>query len=159
MTLFDVLPSFGAATAAALGAALGARLIGIGGAAMGAAVGCMLGMIVGSMPYLLSLRLLRRSYNKKSVADLRADLRRPDCFNANTILLELKARGEDIRTDLPIVLDLLTADDAMMRPIGWAALTTAYPELAATIPNYRIFDTPENCRKIVAVLRPPAGVV
>jgi hypothetical protein len=153
LTLFDILPVFGACAGLGLGIASGAWLLGTPGALAGALVGCVCGFFAGRVPRLVVLRLLGRELAAKSVADLPADLRSPRCLIPNVVLLELLSRGEDIRPDLPVVLDMLVSADSARRGFGWAALASAFPELAASIADYRIFDPVEECHRKTDRLR------
>jgi len=99
------------------------------------------------------VRGVRKNLERKSVDELRRSLRTPKCLIPNLILLELSSRGEDILPDLPVILDLLESEEQSKRGSGWAALTSAYPDLVTTIPDYRIQDRAEVCRKNIAPLR------
>ncbi|HXG08319.1 MAG TPA: hypothetical protein VNK04_00870 [Gemmataceae bacterium] len=152
-TLFDILPLIGAGAGLALGIASGAQLLGTPGAIGGALVGCVFGFIGGRLPFVLVLRVLRRDLAAKTVAELRADLRNPGCLTPNVVLLELLSRGEDLRPELPVVLDMLVSADFGRRGVGWAALASAFPELAASIADYRVSDPVEECRRKTERLR------
>jgi len=156
LTLFDVLPLFGACVGLVLGLIGGGRLLDTPGAISGALVGCVMGFIAGRIPFILTLWVLSRELATKTAPELRADLRSPDCLAPNVVLLELLSRGEDIRCELPVVLDLLASEDFGRRGAGWAALVSAFPELAAAIPDYRIDDPVETCRSKTQCLREKA---
>jgi hypothetical protein len=153
LTLFDILPLCGACIGLALGATGGAGLLGTPGGVIGAVVGCAVGFVAGRLPFLLRLRRLSRDLAAKSTAELRADLRNPNCPTPNLVLLELRRRGEDIRAELPVVLDLLASEDFGRRGTGWAALTSAFPELAVSLSDYRLDDPVEECRRKTGRLR------
>ena len=140
----------------ALGVAGGARLLGTPGGVMGGVLGCVVGFVAGRLPFILGLRRLSRDLAANTTAELRADVRSPDCPTPNVVLLELLSRGEDIRSELPAVLHLLTSEDFGRRGAGWAALTSAFPELAASLSDYRLDDTVEACRRKTDRLRAKA---
>jgi hypothetical protein len=72
------------------------------------------------------------------------------------VLLELLSRGEDICAELPAVLDLLASEDFSRRGVGWAALTSVFPELAVSLSDYRLDDPVEVCRRKTDRLRAEA---
>jgi hypothetical protein len=137
----------------ALGMAGGAQLFGVTGGIVGALAGGLAGLVIGRIPVILVLRSLAREFCAKTSSELRAHLRDPDCLAPNVVLLELQSRGEDIRQDLPVVLDWLISQDVGRREKGWAALTSAFPELVSQIPDYRIDDSVDECRRKTDKLR------
>jgi hypothetical protein len=153
LTLFDILPLLGAVAGLVLGVAGGASLAGLPGGVAGVLIGCPAGFVAGRLPLLLVLRALSRDLARKTAAELRADLRSHACLTPNVVLLELLRRGEDIRPELPVVLDMLVSEDFGRRGQGWAALLSAFPELAAQVPDYHISDTVPECRRKTDQLR------
>jgi len=151
-TLFDVLELVGPLAGAAVGVIVGLRF-GTGGAVVGAVLGVVVGRLVGKLPTFVMLKSLHCSLSKKSTEHLRADLRAERCLIPNVILLELSSRGENIMQDLPVVLDLLESEDRSRRGFGWAALTSAFPELVHRISDYQIYDTVDECRRKTQGLR------
>lgn len=152
-TLFHVLVLAGFLFGAMFGARAGSVLFGTVGGVCGAVVGAVVGVVVGRIPWLLVMRSLARDLGGKSTAELRTSLHSPGCLTPNCILLELQRRGEDIRCELPVVLDLLVSDDVGRRGHGWAALTSAFPELAEQVRDYRIGDSVDECRRKTETLR------
>jgi hypothetical protein len=152
MTIFHVLNLGGLAFGLVYGAKLGSSL-GLVVGVIGAIVGGAIGFIVGRLPLLLALKLIQRSFSKKSVEDLRAMLRDPEFLAPNTVLLELRSRGEDLEPELPVVLDMLVAPSRERRIRGWHALATAFPDRAERITDYRVDDAPEECQRKVQKLR------
>lgn len=153
ITLFDILPLLGAGVGLIVGVVGGDRLLGMPGVISGALFGGALGFIAGHIPFVVALRMLSRELAAQPVTELRTSLRSADCPAPNVILLELQRRGEDIRSELPVVLEMLVSEDSGRRGAGWAALVSAFPELAALIPDYRIFDPDETCRSKIERLR------
>ena len=151
-TLFHVLVLAGLGLGVAIGARVGSRHFGIAGGVGGAIVGAIVGIIVARIPELLALRSVARRLTPKTPAELRQYLRSPECLTPNCVLLELRRRGEDIRCELPVVVDLLVSADVGRRGFGWAALNSAFPELVSQIPDYRIGDPIEECRRNTEVL-------
>ena len=140
LTIYHILTAAGALSGFALGMAAGFRLSGVPGAVGGSLAGGLLGWCLGRVPELLVWRSIARDLTRLSAEELRADLRRADCRFPNCVLLELQSRGEEIRSELPVVLRMLESEDYNCRCRGWAALTSAYPELAALIADYRVTD-------------------
>jgi len=141
-------PIFGALA----GITLGARL-GVIAAVIAGIVGFVLGRIIGRIPTILMIRMMQRRFRGKSAAELRADLRRPDCMTPNCILLELSSRGEDIKKDLDVVLALLESEEPSKRGFGWAALTSAFPDMARMISDFPINGSFAERKKICDRLR------
>ena len=54
---------------------------------------------------------------------------------------------------MPVVLDMLESDDVERRRFGVAAITSAFPEAAARVPDYNPDGTTEECREKIRVLR------
>jgi len=152
-TIFHVFILVGLAAGAAAGGILGAKYFGWPGRILGALLGAWAGGIVGNIPYLITLKWMAREIVKKSNDELRAELHDSKCLTPNLLLLELDRRGEDIRRELPLVLEMLTAEDTSRRGPGWAALTSAFPELARRVKNYCVNDSVEVCRQKIEVLR------
>ncbi|MGA2245054.1 MAG: hypothetical protein ABSH48_08650 [Verrucomicrobiota bacterium] len=137
----------------ALGAVGGAKLYGAAGGLFGALVGAGVGFIVGRCPQQIVLQTLSLRLAQATSDELRSFLRRPDCQISNLVLLELQRRGEDIHRELSLILDLLESSDLARRGRGWAALTSAFPALAAQIRDYRLGDSVAECRRRIAKLR------
>ncbi len=152
-TLFDLLMLIGLGGGLLFGVLEGAKRFGPIGGIVGAIVGAYLGFIIGRLPWTLMLRSIARDLKSRTSTELREDLRGPRNQPPNLVLLELGRRGEDILGELPVVLDLLVAEDFGQRGRGWAALTSAFPKLAAQIRGYSISDSVEECRRKVQPLR------
>jgi hypothetical protein len=100
---------------------------------------------------LLTIHLMRRQFARLSVSELRNQL--TTSFTPNHILLELKARGEDISQDVEPVLSLLEAEESFTRTRGWAALLSAFPKWADSIRGYNPMRPVSECHQKVAELR------
>jgi hypothetical protein len=155
-TIFHVLIVIGLVAGAIAGAGAGSALFGSVGGVVGGIVGAITGRVLGHIPFLLGVRLIARRLRSNSVAELRELLHNPDCMTPNFLLLELSRRGEDIYRELPIVLDLLASPAGSRRGFGWAALTSAFPELVEQIRDYRLGDSVEECRRKTDRLRQAA---
>lgn len=152
-TLFHALVLVGFLLGGILGARAGAVFFGSFGGVCGGIIGALAGVVVGRVPGWLVLRSLARELGSKGTAELRASLHTPGCLHPNCILLELRRRGEDIRCELPVVLNLLVSEDCARRGQGWAALSSAFPELVQQVSDYRIGDSVDECRRKTETLR------
>ncbi len=153
LTVFHLLQLVSACVGIAFCVAIGIDWFGVIGGVVGAIAGGFLGSGVGHLPVFLILRSLARDLGRKSSGELRESLHQLNCKIPNLLLLELKRRGEDINSELPIVLDLLESEETGPRSRGWTALASAFPELAQQIRDYRIGGSVEECRGKTEILR------
>jgi thioesterase domain-containing protein len=152
-TLFDffglVLPIAGVV----VGAMRGFERGGVMGAIMGAALGVVIGVIAARLILIVPVALLSRSLKRRSTAELRTELRGKASLVPNVLLMELRRRGEASDEDLAAIFDLLVDESMEQRSRGLAALRSAYPELAAKIPEYRFEPLDDAGRAAVSRLR------
>jgi hypothetical protein len=152
-SMFDVfklvLPIAGIVYGAWLGYARGGWLPAVVGAVLGGVTGYIAARLVLVVPQ----ALLSRSLRRRSTGELQAELRSGKSLAPNVLLMELRRRGAAGKEDLASVFDLLVADALEQRSRGLAALRSAYPELAAKIPEYRVEPLDEAGRAAVARLR------
>jgi hypothetical protein len=146
ITVFHVLPVMGVLLGGLGGLALGSRLGTVPGIICGV-VGAGVGLLCGRLPLVLVLKSMKRDFSGLGTEQLRTLLRDPGCLAPNMLLLELGARGEDLEREMPVVLDMLTDPSPERRIRGWHALESAFPAKARTINDYRIGDTPDECRR------------
>lgn len=146
-TLFDLLRLIGFLGGAFVGGSLGWEWLGVFGLVLGGAGGFFVGGFVGQLPLICALKFVSRKFDAMTSDDLRQQLHAPDCLAPNVLLLELRRRGEDIQSELTFLHSLLVSDEMFRRTAGWAALTSAFPELVHRIPNYNPTGTPAECRK------------
>jgi len=62
------------------------------------------------------------------------------------VMRELRKRGEDLRSELPLVLMLLCGDPPERRHRGMRMLRNFFPDLASKIPDYDAWQTTAECR-------------
>jgi hypothetical protein len=146
-TFFHLLALVGMVAGAVLGARAGLAMFGILGAVIGAMAGGVVGLIAGKLPFNLALGGVARCLARQSTSELRAAWKSGSTPVPNLVLLELRRRGEDIRSELPLLLEMLVSPDVGRRCLGWAALTSAFPELMEQLRDYRPADSLEECRK------------
>jgi len=152
-TIFDAFWRIIPALGIVLGGLAGHRLFGPIGLVIGAILGLIIGSFLGKLPGNRMLIAIHRELKDKSDDDLRASLRSPDCKYPNITLLELNRRGVNISSELPVVLDMLEAEDIERRRKGVAAITSAFPGIADKVSDYKPTDTVDECRKKIQVLR------
>lgn len=70
------------------------------------------------------------------------------------VMRELQKRGEDVRSELPLVLMLLCDDRPEPRHRGWRMLQDFFPDLAKKIPDYDAWQTAAECRARADSIRP-----
>jgi hypothetical protein len=119
----------------------------------GALGGGVLGFGVGQLPGYLEIRRMRRELAHLSPKEIRSRLHDPGCWTPNYLLMELRARGEDIADELPLVLRLMESEVAHHRTKGFAALLSAYPEIARAAEGYDPTHAVGDCGRKVAELR------
>lgn len=152
-TIFDFFGLLLPIVGLVVGAMRGFERAGVLGGVVGAALGGVIGIIAARLVLIVPLALISWRLRRRSTADLQAELRGKKSLAPNVLLMELKRRGEAAEEDLAAVLDLLLDDAMDQRSRGQAALRSAYPELAARIPEYRFEPLDEAGRAAVARLR------
>jgi hypothetical protein len=152
-TVYHVFVFVAICASFAIGMAAGAKLFGVAGGAAGALIGGYAGFVAGQLPELLVLRWLASNLSRASADELRSLLRDPSCQIQNVLLLELQRRGEDIDRELGLILELLVSEDVSQRGHGLAALSSAFPDLARQIGDYRLGDSTAECRRKTCKLR------
>jgi hypothetical protein len=152
VTIFHLLMVLAVVGGAALGAAAGWNIAGILGAVVGTVAGVIAGGIVGQIPIAAGMLIVGRRFEKMTTSQLRAHLHDDECSTPNLVLLELRRRGEPIEDELPFLHTLLTSEDVQQRTRGWAALRSAFPELAEQMPGYNPLAPTDQCCRLAAIL-------
>ena len=98
-----VLPIAGIVYGAWIGFARGGWLT----ALIGAVLGGVTGFVAARLMLVIPVALLARKLRQRSTAELQAQLRGGRSLAPNTLLMELRRRGEVAREDLAAVFDLL----------------------------------------------------
>ncbi len=112
--------------------------------ALGALLGAAAGYSLGAIPGHLALRSLSRKLSHTPIGELQALV---GGLAPNLALLELRRRGEDIAPYLTQIVGLLVAPSVPQRGRGWAALQSAWPDLAQLAVDYDIADSPTECER------------
>jgi hypothetical protein len=154
--LGHVFPLLGLILGLGTGLIVGSRA-GVPGALLGAVGGGVLGLVCGRLPAAMVLAFFHLYLRRRSSEELRASLRTGECRAVNLLLLELALRGEDIRQELDFVLEMLVSTSYDERCRGWAAMLTAFPELAEKVSDYSPIDTPSDRRAKVERVRVAAA--
>jgi hypothetical protein len=152
-TVFHVSVLVGIGGGVALGWTHGTQLYGPAGGLAAAVASGYAGFLVGRLPELVVLWSLCGSLASKTSDQLHALLHGPDCQAPNLVLLELQRRGEDVRSELGLILDLLVSEDFAQRGRGWAAMSSAFPDLAGQARDYHLGDSVGECRRKTEALR------
>ncbi|MGF1655651.1 MAG: hypothetical protein ACFCU3_01595 [Verrucomicrobiales bacterium] len=147
-TLFDLIQLVSPIVGAIIGGAVGG-VHGIATGIAGALVGGFIGLKLGAIPTITMIRSVRKGFAGLTNPELESRLVDSEMI-PNLILLELQARGEDVSKHLPLVLFLLNHDDLHRRSKGYAALRSAFPEIATNLKGYNPTDSAEACRQAVA---------
>jgi hypothetical protein len=153
-TLFgQLLPLAGLVGGAAIGLTTGFSRGSFFGAILGAVVCAILGFLCGSLPGAVIRAILSFQLRRKTSEELRTSLRNGECRLVNLATSELRRRGEIAQADIDFVVDMLVSIHHDDRCRGWAAMLTAFPELAAEIADYSPINPLEDSRAKVDRLR------
>ncbi len=157
VTVFHVVWLVAVVAGGVAGAALGSRLLGTAGAIGGGIVGVLVGHAAGVTPDWLNYRLMFRHITRSSNEELwkMVNVGFWD-FWQTMALLQLAARGQDVRTQLPRIVKLLESDRELERMYGWDALRLVFPpetEMAAGYdPRATTPDRSDRLAKLKAAL-------
>ena len=145
-TLFELIRLLAMVGCAIAFAILAGRDFGISGCVAGATAGLFFGAVVGQLPLTLALYWMSRRFRRMTDDELLAELHDANCLTPNLHLLELKRRGKEIQRELPYIYLLLASTDMRKRTMGWAALTSVFPELVSSIRGYNPTDPTDECQ-------------
>jgi hypothetical protein len=148
-------------------------LLGLVGVIAGWIAGAVVGDVVCEFPKRRRMRKAKKALGKLRTEMIRDALYDDGYWNLGShpigrwppslLLFELRAREEDITRDLGRVLSLLGSESHAHRVFAFAALRSAYPQLADRIMRrYNPTHSPDECRRIASTLidtvdRPPPG--
>ena len=150
VTIFEIIPLALIIFGIVFGVKLGSRY-GDVAAGIGAVVGGVLGLFCWRLPLYWTATFLdrKRDFSRKTVEELRAMLRDPNCRVPNVVLLELAKRGQNMKQELPLVFDMLTSPLPERRYLGRRTLVSVFPERARLVGNYRADESVEKCKEKV----------
>jgi len=146
-TLFDLIRLLAIVGGTVMLCVAGWNTFGIAGCIVGVPLGFMLGSMIGQLPLIVGLKWMSRRFDRMTDEQLIDELHDPACLTPNLLLLEMNQRGSDIKRELPFVQSLLGSAEMHRRTAGWAALTSAFPELVDRIPGYNPTSTAAECKE------------
>ncbi len=155
ITLYDLITIMLTITGVAIGVGVG-KDYGIGLGIVGAIVGGLIGRWLGRIPTRIMIRNARKKMAHLTVDELRQQLYKPmfsGGYTPNFLLLELRARGEDIAEHINLVLNMLEDESSIKRQIWFAALLSAYPYLVNKMRGYNPSWPVDKCEQWVSETR------
>lgn len=97
----------------------------------------LVGWFGGWLPSFVTEWSIRRGLAKETTDALRARLKDPNRWLQYRLVMdELQRRGEDVRSELAVVVSLLSGDSPERRFNGLRMLRMFFPDLAREIPDY-----------------------
>ncbi|MGA2069963.1 MAG: hypothetical protein ABSG97_01325 [Sedimentisphaerales bacterium] len=134
ITIFHVLWFVAVVADTALGLWIGFRYFSTTGVIAGGIIGLAIGHIVGCLPDWISTRLFFRHIMRCSKEELRAMVAADDWkFGHTMALLRLGALGEEVRQEIPRIVDMLESDSQLIRIYGWDALRIVFTEESSAV--------------------------
>ncbi|MCK4886443.1 MAG: hypothetical protein KAS96_03585 [Planctomycetes bacterium] len=158
ITVFDIMSVvFTLAFMLAIGGSI-SESYGIGWGIAAAVVVAVIGIRLWKLRMKLMVNKARKQLAELTVDDLRQHLYSrpfscPNGWTPNFLLMELKARGEDITEHIDLILNMMEDESSFLRAMRRGALYSAYPFLAYKIKGYRPEKPIEQCREKVTELR------
>jgi hypothetical protein len=154
INLFLLLEWIGTFAGLSVGLALGLKHLGLLGAGAGAVLGLLLGNSLGRLPDWWAFRYFFKEIEQSSDSTLREMISQGEWKMWHTMaLLQLAARGHDVKPEFPRILAMLGSDAVLTRRYGFDALRLVYTELFNKVPNYNPRESTETCRQRIAALR------
>jgi hypothetical protein len=154
ITIFHVFALLGIIGGLDIGFVVGHRFFGLIGGLVLAIAGAVLGYIIALIPEHISHRSMFKEIEKSSNEQLWKIVNMGWWNFYQTIaLLQLAARGQDVRSRLPRILDMLESDNRLTRLYGWDALRVVFTELVPQAPDYNPSKPPDECKRNIAQLR------
>lgn len=141
-TIYHMIGGIGIVLCPTFASVVGYELVGISGAIVGGTLGLMIGVFGANYILLAAVRSGAALVRDKSSAELRRLIHEHRVM-VNFALLELRSRGEDIHCELGLVIRMLESDSRSERGSGWAALSSAFPDLAEEVSDYHVLDSSE----------------
>jgi len=139
---------------ASLGCWVGYRFLGGTGAIGGGIIGVVIGHVAVVSLDLHIHRLMMKELAASSNAELWSIVAGEDWnFRHTMALLNLGARGEEVRRELPRIIAMLESDSVLTRRYGWDALRIVFSEEYDIIPDYDPRGSTEDCRTKTATLK------
>jgi len=154
ITFFMILWLAAIVAGVVTGGAVGWSHCGFWGGVVGGLVGGVMGHVVGVTPDWLSTRFMFRHIARSSDEGLWKIVNLGFWnFYQTMALLQLAARGQDVRTQLPRIVKMLESDDELERVYGWDALRIVFPEETKMAADYDPRAAAADCRNKIARLK------
>lgn len=118
------------------------------GAIGGGVVGFVVGLVVCAILDTWLHRSSMRDLEAKSNAQLWSFVRTGEWkFYHTMALLVLAARGEDVTSEFPRVVEMLHSDDRFVRIFGWDAIRIVFTEEMKYAEGYEPRESTDQCRE------------
>jgi hypothetical protein len=154
ITIIQVIALFFIALGISLGYLVGIRFFGRAGGILCAIVGFFVGQVIARFIEQFVHRSMFKELEKSSNEQLWKIVSMSWWNFYQTIaLLQLAKRGQDVRSRLPRIVDMLESNDRLTRIYGWDALRLVFTDLMAQVPGYNPRGSVEECRRSAAELR------
>jgi hypothetical protein len=154
ITFFMVLWFAAIVAGGMTGGAVGSSHFGIWGGIVGGIVGVVVGHVIGVVPDWLSTKLMFRHLARSSDERLWKIVNLGSWnFYQTMALLQLAARGQNVRTQLPRIVKMLESDDELERVYGWDGLRIVFPEETKVAADYDPRAASDDCRSQIAKLK------
>ena len=121
---------------------------------IGAVVGLIIALTIVEAPYRLLGYLDRRRLQRATTDGLYqalADGHRH--FGRLDILRELRRRGQDIDSELPLLISFLSSNHAIERYVGFAAIREFYPHIHHRLGDYEPYSQAAPAHQSLPALR------
>lgn len=152
-TLFHALWLAAVGLFVVIGIRVGEQLFGTVGLVAGGIIGFIVGHILGCLPSSIAMKKLYERLDRSTNSELRSMVAADDWKFGHTLaLLQLAARGEEVKSELPRILDMLVSESQDTRMFGWDALRLVFPKETEVVEDYDPKESIDRCRTIVARL-------
>ena len=156
-TLVHVIWLAALTAGAVVGAKLGGSYFGIAGAVTGGMVGLVVGHAIFAVVMGYCDKRFFKSLSRSSEAQLRSIVAADEWgLNHTMALLELAARGADVRVELPRIVAMLESDSELTRRYGWDAVRLVFVKELDLMREYDPRGSTEDCRRRVGILKATA---
>lgn len=128
------------------------------GGMVGVVIGLFVGHVGGNLPNRLETKLLLREIERSSDEELWQIVKLGSWnFYQTLALLKLAARGHEVRSQLPRIIEMLGSNEELTRIYGWDALRLVFNEETRAIGDDDPRASIEACCRRVQVLKERAG--
>lgn len=144
----------GATVGVIVGCEVGQAWFGTVGAIVTSIIGLAVGWRIGGWPDRLVHRSLFRELERSSNEELREKVSADHWNFANTLaMMYLAARGEEVRGELPRIVEMLESDCELTRMYGWDAFRLVFIQEIEMVADYDPRGETEHRRSEIAKLK------